>query len=541
MSIWSRTAGFFRGVYNRARAGWARPEDHQSIQPFVYAGVRVTPEIALQVSTVWACVDVVSKAIASSHWDVYLRLRDGDRELLKNDPLAWLLNTRPNSDMTAIAFWQALVIQAMLVGDAFAEIEYDGAGRVVALWPMWYADCEVKRNMETGELEYWVRDNYRYGGALRILAGWQVFHLRGTTTCGWIGEGAAIKGANAIGLAMAQERFAATYFGNGTNVGGTLEVVGQLDQRQRTELRDEFEAAYRGSAKAHRPLVLEQGQKYTPFTPDAQKAQLTEAQQYQVENICRFFGVPPHKVGHLLRATFSNIEHLGIEFAREGLRPWAVRLQQEADYKLFPSRGPWKFVLIDLKWASQGDFKSRMEGYGIAINHGIYNVNDVLRGEGENTIGPEGDIRMVQGAMVKLQDVGKAYDKPATTSAPPSDPEDEEDDDESEDALTMSVRSFAASIYDRACRRRAAYESQMDRLPNAAAMEKRAAFLESQQAVLRRDLAPVVSLICKVWHYDKPAEIETEAMNTAAALFSVDGAVNPDQWARRIAALYRRG
>jgi len=536
VSIWSRVKALVGRVFNRAPSGYADPRDFQRTVNYTYAGVVVTPDISLQVSTVWACIDVISKSIASSPFEVFLRLRNGDRELLPMDPLVWLMNCRPNADMTAMAFREALTSQALLVGAGYAEIEYDARGAITALWPLWWEDVEPMR-AETGELVYDVTDRYRYSGAgKRRLEQWRIFHLRGSSLCGWVGEGVAIRAANSIALAIAQERFAATFFGNGTNVGGKLTVQGVLDQVQKQELREDFEAAYRGSAKSHRPLILEGGMDYVPLTPDAQKAQMTEARQHSVEEICRWFGVPPHKVGHLLRSTNNNIEHQGIEFTRDGLRPWAFRWQQEADYKLFSTRGPWKFVLIDLEWASQGDFKSRMEGYQIARRIGVYSVNDVLRAEGKNTIGEDGDSRMVEMNMQLLDQLGEQAEAMGGQAEPP-DPEDTED---TSDPLVMSIRTFAASVYERGARRRQSYESQMAARPNAESLEKRAAFLESQQAVMRRDLDPVVKLIARTWGYSNQSEVERTAMNCAADLFSADGRIAPDEWAGQLVALYQK-
>ncbi len=106
-------------------------------------------------------------------------------------------------------------------------------------------------------------------------------------------------------------------------------------------------------------------------------------------------------------STNNNIEHQGLEFSRDTLRPWVKEIEQEADFKLFPARGAQKFVEIDIDWASEGDFESRMRGFSTGITGGVYSVNDVRRKLGENTLGPEGDVHMIQGAMMKLEDVGK--------------------------------------------------------------------------------------------------------------------------------------
>lgn len=556
MSIWSRAITAVRkytgGIFNRAPSGYADPRNFERVAPRSFAGVYVTPDIALQVSTVWACVDLISKDIAGSPFEVYERLEDGDRELLLKDQLVWLMNTRPNPDMTAIALREALTHQALLVGNGYAEIEFDIRGRVAAIWPLWYEEVQIARDFETGELVYEVCDSYRWGGTKRVLRSWQVFHLRGSSQCGWIGEGIAIRGANAISLAIAQERFAATYFGNGTNIGGTLSVAGKLEARQRIELRDEFEAAYRGAGKSHRPLVLEEGQTYTPFTPDANKAQLTEARQLSIQEIARWFAVPPHKIGDLSKSSFSNIEHLGIEFSRETLRPWAIRWEQEADYKLFSAIGK-KFCIINLEWASQGDFKSRMDGYQIARRMGVFSVNDVLRMERKNTIGPEGDTRMVEMAMQLLERVGQAL-QPDPNADPQKDPEidpPESDDQETDDpetdpsatALAFAVKQVFSMVYDRAAKRRYGFEQQVGGRDNE---EGRAQFVAKQKTILRRELEKPAEMICKVFGYTESQEVLNRAMAVAGELFNVDSDCwnSPercsDEWADSITKSYLR-
>jgi phage portal protein BeeE len=108
-------------------------------------------------------------------------------------------------------------------------------------------------------------------------------------------------------------------------------------------------------------------------------------------------------VQHLDRATFANIEHLAIEFVRDAVTPWARRLEQEADYKLLSARGPRRRTLLDLAPLTQGDFKSRADGYAVMRNIGAYSINDILHAEGRNGIGPEGDVRIVGVNMQPLE------------------------------------------------------------------------------------------------------------------------------------------
>lgn len=416
------------------------------------AGIRVTHETAMMVSAVWACIDAISKAIATSHWNIYELLRNGDRDLRAEDPLSYLLNVRPNPDMTAVSFRRALIIAGLSWGNGYAEIVRDRANRVVELWPLHPWRVVPRRSEVDGSLYF---DIANPNGQQTVLPGADVLHIRGPGIYGLWGDDPIAKAARTIALAIAQERFAEAYYGNNAQLGGIIEYPGQIDEPTFDRLQTQWNSRHQGSGRAFRVGFIEGGVKYHEIGVDASKAQGVESRQHQIEEICRWYGVPPHKIQHLLRATFSNIEHLGIEFVRDGLRPWAMELQQEADFKLFSQRGATRFSILDLEWASQGDFLSRAQGYQIMRNIGAYSANDILRREGQNTIGAEGDIRIVNSASVRLEDVGKVA-APGSGSAPrpPGAPEEPPPGEEQvpESTRQAYVASFAA-IFDRAARR----------------------------------------------------------------------------------------
>lgn len=151
---------------------------------------------------------------------------------------------------------------------------------------------------------------------------------------------------------------------------------------------------------------------------DPEKSQFIETNQHLVEEVCRWFGVPPHKVQHLLRATFSNIEHQSIEVVTDSVMPWVKRFEEEADFKLFgfENRNSY-YTNMDEKALMRGDAQSRSAFYKTMREIGAYSVNDILRREGENTIGPEGDIRVMQAQYVPLDRIG-AEPAPATPVLP---------------------------------------------------------------------------------------------------------------------------
>lgn len=395
-------------------------------RPFLMGGMVVTPENSLTISAVWACMDAIAGPLASSDWNVYAGAKGADKkEARPDDNLQYILNTRFNPEMTAQAGKRAMMLSAVSLGTGYAEIERDLSGRIIRLWPILGRRVEPMREIQSGRLFY--RIFQEYGGGFVDMDPEDLYIIRGAGLLGFVGDDMIGRAIRSIAIALALNEFTESYFGNGTQLGGFLEYPQKMDDAHFERTKDQFDNKHKGSRNAFKVAILEGGLKFTQLQTDADKAQLSEAKNLSVEDICRWFRVPPHKIGHLLRATNNNIEHQGLEFSRDALRPWKVEIEQEADYKLIPYRGAPKFIEIDLDWAEQGDYKSRMEAYQIAINCGMFSPNVALRKLGENTIGPDGDKRFVNGAAVLLEDIGAAYQQPATALPAPTEDEDTEE------------------------------------------------------------------------------------------------------------------
>lgn len=367
------------------------------VLPYPVAGVNLLPDEILCLATVWACIDAIARGVGQEEWNVFAPSLDGlRRDKLPNDPLAYVLNTRPNPEMTAIGFREAMLFQAIPNGNAYAEIVTDARGVVRELWPLPTDRVTPFRDPATWALLY----RYRHpNGELQNIDAKKVFHLRGPGLYGLLGDNLIARAAKSMGVAAAQERYTASFFGQGANPGGVLEMPGKLNEVIHKQLREEFAEKKKGPENAHKPLILEGGMTWKATGVEPSKSQLVEGRQFQVEEVCRWFGVPPHKVQHLEHATFSNIEHLSIEFVRDAINPWNKRLEQEADYKLLHQdrqRAPWKTTGLDTRPLLSGDAKSRADGYAIMRTNGIMNVNEIRHLEGLNPIdGDDGEMYLV--------------------------------------------------------------------------------------------------------------------------------------------------
>ena len=336
--------------------------------------VKVDEFSAMQMSAVNACVRILSETVASLPLHLYRRNGNGSPEKVEDHPLAECLYSAVNEEMTSFQFRESMMASVLLWGNAYARIIRNMLGQVTELWFLKPQYMVVDRDMRTGEIVYTYTDDttnetYTYTPK-------QIFHLRTMPIDGLHGISPIEQASSAIGLALAAEQYGAKFFGNGANPGGVLEHPGVV--KDPTKIRDSWNAVYQGSANAHKIAVLEEGMKYKSIGISPNAAQFLKTRKYQVEEICRIFRIPPHMVGDLDRATFSNIEHQSIQFVVHTVRPWLVRWEQAITRCLLneKERGVY-YARFNVDGLLRGDYQSRMEGYGIGRQNGWLSANDI--------------------------------------------------------------------------------------------------------------------------------------------------------------------
>lgn len=376
-----------------------RPGELRIFSSVQQAGVYVTEDTAMTFAAVWACVSVISRTMASLPWHVFERMNQGRRQL--DGSVAWLLNAQPNPEMTAFSFKEAIVSHALLWGNGYAEIVFDLAGRPSALWLLAPDRVEPCRDETTGELQYRIHNG---DGSHTILPPRQVLHLHGLGFDGLVGYSVVRMAAKSMGIGMAQDQFGQAFFQNGTVMGAILEVAAGMNAPQIAQMEDAINSRHRGPGSAFKVKVAPAGTKVHNPTMPMTDAQFLESRKFSVVEVCRWYGVPPHKVADLDRSTNNNIEHQGIEFVTETILPWAVRLEQEANVKLFSTRAQGRvYTKFNVNALMRGDSKSRAEYYRIMMQLGVFTINEVRAMEEENGIGPDGDARLVQTNQTTLE------------------------------------------------------------------------------------------------------------------------------------------
>ena len=338
------------------------------------SGVKVDEFTAMQMSAVNACVRILSETVASLPLHLYRRNGNGSPEKVEDHPLAECLYSAVNEEMTSFQFRESMMVSVLLWGNAYARIIRNKLGQVTELWFLKPQYMVVDRDMHTGEIVYTYTDDTT--NEIYAYKPKQIFHLRTTPIDGLRGMSPIEQASSAIGLALAAEQYGAKFFGNGANPGGVLEHPSVV--KDPTKIRESWNAVYQGSANAHKIAVLEEGMKYKSIGISPNAAQFLKTRKYQVEEICRIFRIPPHMVGDLDRATFSNIEHQSIQFVVHTVRPWLVRWEQAITRCLLNEKehGVY-YARFNVDGLLRGDYQSRMEGYGIGRQNGWLSANDI--------------------------------------------------------------------------------------------------------------------------------------------------------------------
>lgn len=367
----------------------------------VKSGVTVNERTSLQVTAVFACVRVIAESLASLPLPVYRRLSPRGKERFPGHPLYEILHDRPNPYMSAMSYRETKLGHVLLWGNTYSEIEYSGGGDVKALWPLRPDMTRPEVDPDNGKLFYVTTirgDQYR-------LPPERVLHVPGLGFDGIRGYSVIRLAKEAVGLALAIEQYGASFFGNNASPGGVLQRPAEAPELKGDALRrlkTSWAEMHQGLENSHRVAVLEEGTTWQQIGVNPQDAQALEVRKFQIAEICRLFRVPPHKIADLDRSTNNNIEHQSIEFVTDTIRPWAVRLEQAMNYRLFTPRERREFFaehLID--GLLRGDIKSRYDAYHTARQDGVINADEWRELENMNPQADgQGKVYLVQLNMV---------------------------------------------------------------------------------------------------------------------------------------------
>lgn len=347
---------------------------------------------ALQISAVWACIDRRATTIASLPYFAYQQV-NGQKQLARTSRLYALLHESPNSRMTPFEFWRALIMNHDLRGNGYARIERDSAGEAVAMWPM-PADQVEARVLDDGSMVYL----YTLGNDIAVLDESSVLHLKNLGN-GTVGLAKLEFMRAATDEAAKAQASASKVFGNGGKPTGVLMVDNILKPDQRTQLHKSFAEMALGNTS--RLYVLEANMKYQQLSMSPEDQQLLETRKFSVEEICRWFDVPPVLVHHSNVTTWgSGIEQIVDGFYKLTIRPMLVSIEQAVRKRVMtPKQRATMTVEFNLDALLRGSLKDRMEVYAKAVQNGLKSRNECRQLENDAPYAG-GDVFTVQSNLL---------------------------------------------------------------------------------------------------------------------------------------------
>lgn len=328
------------------------------------AGPAVTERTAMAIGAVYACVGLISGAIASLPLKTYRR--NGDSRESYTSDLWWLLNEQPTPSMSAAVMWEYLTWSLLLHGDAFAKIERASrlSPTISGFSPRHPLNVSVARNGD--RLVYLAKDINT--GEVETLDQDDMLHVPGLGFDGLRGLSPLRYSAKqAMGISLAADDYSARFFSNGARPDYVVTVPGKMDQEQQKLFRESWMARYAGVQNAHIPAILTGGGDVKTLSLNPEDAQLIETRNFQAADIARFFGVPPHMIGLIDKSTSfgTGIEQQSIGFVKYTLARHLVKFEQEINRKCF--RTARNFAEFQTSGLERGDYKARNEGYRIAL------------------------------------------------------------------------------------------------------------------------------------------------------------------------------
>lgn len=350
-----------------------------------FTGQTVTDQTAMRVAAVFACVRLISGAVANMPVDIKRRIDDRTRASATDHSLWEVFHRRPNRWQKPAQFKRMMQAHVLLRGNAYALKVRGINGRVIGLIPLHPGRVKV-RQREDMVLEYLFT---RVDGGRVVFEQDEVLHLSGLSLDGVTGLSVIGYARETIGLSIAMEKHGGAVFRNGANVSGALMMPSgkTLSEEQAAKLKSEFDEFRNGGSREGKVVVLEDGLEYQQLALNAEDAQWLEARRFSRGDIAMFFGVPPHMIGDTDKSTSwgSGIEAQGQGFVtytlEDHLTMWEEALNADC---LDEVRDRDVYVRFNRNALVRGDLKARWEAYTKALQWGVYSPDDVLAKEDEN-------------------------------------------------------------------------------------------------------------------------------------------------------------
>ena len=333
---------------------------------------------ALALSAVISAISNISDTVASLPLNLFEN-KDEHKIIAKNHPLYRLIRFAPNQTMTPYTLFEALVKSMLIYGNAFIYPIRNRKKEVISLE---FIDEPSKLSLYKDEKGLYY---YLYNAGVRLEYN-EVVNIPYHTQDGIKGIAPLRKSKNTAKLASLIENHGLKFFENGAFASGVLEVANRLDTEHYERLKESFASAF-SKQNAYKPIILEEGSKFTPVFSANKDSQLLELKQFQVIEIARLFNIPPHKLGDLSRATFSNIEQQETNYMVQTIAPLTTKIEQALNRFLL-REDEWGhfYFKFNVNAVLKADISTRWDSYTKALQNGVMCVNEVRELEELNPI-----------------------------------------------------------------------------------------------------------------------------------------------------------
>jgi HK97 family phage portal protein len=351
------------------------------------AGVRVTEETSLRLSAVYASVRLIADTVATLPVDQFIRT-DGQRVPFRpQDP--WVLN--PSMRLPRTTFWQQVMMSLLLDGNAFLILSRDGIGRIDHMTVLNPTHVQVLHHGQGYQVE-----------GLGVIEPMDMLHVTEMLLPGKDRGTSRIEQAKeSLGLGLALQEYASTFFGNGAFPGVVIEIPGEPTLEQRQEIQATWENSHKGTRRAHKPVVMMNGSKVTPISVNPDDSQLLDQRKFAVEEVARLFRIPPFMLGVTEGGmSFASVEQQMLFFAEHTIRPYVEMLEASFSRLLVNERS---FIKFNLNALVRADLTTRTEAYSKALLAGYMSVNDVRALEDQRDV-EDGDQYRVPLQNIPLTD-----------------------------------------------------------------------------------------------------------------------------------------
>lgn len=335
-------------------------------------GIAAEESSVKSIASAFRCINLLSNILGCLPLSVFFE-ESGKRKKATQDPVYQLLHSKPNRNMTSIVFLQTMMHNLVVSGNSYAQIVRAKNGKITELIPLKPSRMRVGIG-DKGQILYVFSST---NGEIKFSPE-QILHIKNVSNDGILGISPISEARKVFEMSIAVEEHGFNTFANGAAPKGVLKIPSALTKEKLNNIRRAWEDTYSGARNTAKTIILDEGADWKEISMSLADAEFLQQRKYQAKDICMIFGVPPHLIGDLERATFSNIEHQDLQFLKYTLLPYIRAFEQEINSKIFGQESIYNgfFAEFNVNAFARADQKGRYDAYAVGIQWGFLTRNE---------------------------------------------------------------------------------------------------------------------------------------------------------------------